>query len=277
MRASFLPARHLHDGCRVERRAAATIIIKAAAVGGGVPHPALSANTVIPPRVATRRAQRRVTAITVTVSLPATPPPRPPRTPRHEHIPLPRRPLPPRLHPHPPPQNPDNQVVPRHILQVAAPLPHRVPHPLCRPLHPPPRLRLQHSHETLLHRINSLHPLPHEVQVQVRPLCHHPRTFRALICPADRHTTPPLTPSSSPTSLAPSPSFPSCSTMISPPLRSPGRSPSGSSQSPSFPSYSCSKERERQRLSPHITSRPSVYTEDCTFPTGCTGESASKH
>lgn len=77
MRASFLPARHLHDGCRVERRAAATIIIKAAAVGGGVPHPALSANTVIPPRVATRRAQRRVTAITVTVSLPATPPPAP--------------------------------------------------------------------------------------------------------------------------------------------------------------------------------------------------------
>lgn len=75
MRASFLPARHLHDGCQVERRAAATIIIKAAAAGGGVPHPALSANTVIPPRVATRRAQRRVTAITVTVCLPATPSP----------------------------------------------------------------------------------------------------------------------------------------------------------------------------------------------------------
>lgn len=91
---------------------------------------------------------------------------------------------------------------------------------------------------------------------------------------ADRHTTPPLIRFSSPTSLAPSPSLPSCSTTSSRPLRSLGPSPSGSSQSPSFLNYSCSKEPERPRPSPHIISQPWVCTEDCTFPIGCTGKSA---
>lgn len=146
--------------------AAAAAILAAVNNQRGVPHPALSANTVIS---ATRHPLHvgRSDAIATVTRLPLAHT----HLPHDEHIPLPRRPLPPRLHPHPPPQNPDNQVMPRHILQVTAPLPHRIPHPLCRPLHPSPRLRLQHSHEALLHRLNSLHPLPHEVQVQVRPLC----------------------------------------------------------------------------------------------------------
>lgn len=85
--------------------------------------------------------------------------------PQNEHLPLLGRLIPSRLNLHPPPQDPNLQIMSWYLLQDSSIIPRSLPHPLCRLDNRPIRQLLQYNHEALLYRFNRIHTLPHASEI----------------------------------------------------------------------------------------------------------------